>query len=80
MVPTGNKAKSLSSVNHTTITIHHSLSLSLILWSPLDWSFISIQNFVPNLDDWFDALSNKFIIFGIPLLYYYIIILILIHQ
>ena len=28
MVPTGNKAKNLSSVNHTTKTIHHHLSSS----------------------------------------------------
>ena len=40
-------------------------------YAPLISSFISTQFLILNLDVLFDALSNKFAIFGIPLLYYY---------
>ena len=40
-----------------------------VLREPL---FISNKLCVLNLDSWFGVLSNKFIIFDIPLLYYYI--------
>ena len=36
----------------------------------LDSLFISTQFFVLNLDGWFDAWSNKFSIFDIPILLY----------
>ena len=43
----------------------------LVLHTPLDWAFISVQVFVLSLDGWFDALSRKFIICDISLLCYY---------
>ena len=56
--------------------------LDLSIWvSNLIWpffcvshysSFISTQFLVLNFDGWFGLLSNKFIMFGIPLLYCYI--------
>ena len=47
------------------------LTSTLVSYTPLDWSFISIKFFVLSLDSWFDVLSSKFIIFYIPLLFYY---------
>ena len=44
----------------------------MVLYVPCALSFISIQFLDLNLDDWFGVLSTKFIIFDIPLLYYYI--------
>ena len=38
--------------------------MSLLTWyTPLDWSFISVQFFVLNLDNWFGVLSNKLFLF-----------------
>ena len=45
------------------------LSLSYV---PRDSSFILTQCFVLNFDVWFGVLPNKFIIFDISWLYYYI--------
>ena len=36
----------------------------LVLYTPLDLSLVSIQFLVQNLDNWFDVLSNRFIIFS----------------
>ena len=41
------------------------------MYLPLDSSFISNQFFLRGLDGWFDVLSNKCIIFDVPLLYHY---------
>ena len=43
----------------------------LLVYVPLDSSFISTYFFVLNLNGWFDALSKKCAIFDIPLLYCY---------
>ena len=43
-----------------------------MLYVPRASSFISTQFFVLNLDGWFGVLSNKLIIFDIPLLCCYI--------
>ena len=45
MVPAGNKAKCLSSVNHTTKTIHHHRHLWGILEKALQRSFWTEGNF-----------------------------------
>ena len=49
-----------------------SLLLSVSLHAPLDSWFYSTQFLDLNLEGWFVVLSNGFIIFDIPLLYYYI--------
>ena len=41
----------------------------VVLYTPIDWSFISVQFFVIN--SLFRVLFSKFIIFNIPVLYYH---------
>ena len=42
----------------------------LVLYVPLDWSFISIQFFVLSSDGWFFVLSSRFIIFESLIIFY----------
>ena len=44
----------------------------MALYIPLDWSFVSIQFFVLNVDGWFDVFSKNLLYFDIPLLRYHV--------
>ena len=54
--------------------LHFNIEVLNLVWLfdviPCESSMISTKLFIPNLDGWFSALSNKFLIFDILILYH----------